>query len=161
MGEAAREPDELDDLYREIILDHYRCPHNKMAPGATDLTCSDRNPICGDELTLGIEMQGPCIRRVCFEGRGCSISMASASMMTDVVKDKNVEEAKDWIRTVKDLMKGVGRKSDDELGDIEALKGVAKFPVRVKCALLCWSVLEKALARQDGTRPAHGEEKGR
>ena len=137
----------VDDLYREIILDHYRSPRNKRrgVEGAT-LVKHD-NPLCGDELHLAVDIKGGSLADVAFDGKGCSISQASASMMTEAVQGKSVEDALDLTETIRQMMHG--ESPDEDLGDLMALEGVAKFPVRVKCALLAWMALKDALT-QDG-----------
>jgi nitrogen fixation NifU-like protein len=133
----------LEDLYREVIMDHYRAPrHRGRVEGAT-ADVEMLNPTCGDEVRVSLRVEDGRIADVRFDGRGCSISMASASMMTEAVLGKTVEEAKALIAAFRDLMKGEA--PSPELGDLVALQGVAKFPVRIKCATLPWTTLEKGL----------------
>lgn len=133
----------LDELYREVILDHYRSPRNKGHLAGADLDVEMLNPLCGDEVRITARLEGDVIREVRFLGKGCSISMASASMMTEAVQGKTVEEAKELIRAFKAMMRGEA--GPDGLGDLAALQGVAKFPVRIKCATLAWNTLQKGL----------------
>ncbi|MPZ98146.1 MAG: SUF system NifU family Fe-S cluster assembly protein [Dehalococcoidia bacterium] len=135
----------LDDLYKDIILDHYRNPRNRGSLGAAR-TCfaEGANPLCGDQITIEVTLDGDRIEQVQFDGQGCSISQASASMMTDYVKGKTVEEARGAAGAFQRMMTS-GEPPEEDLGDIEALSGVAKFPVRVKCASLSWKTLEQAL----------------
>ncbi len=136
----------LDDLYREIILDHFRKPRHRSALDAADLTAEGYNPLCGDEVILQLKLdKDGGIGDVAFGGRGCSISQASASILTEGVKGKSLAEARDLIRGFRAMMIEGAPPPEDETGDIEALQGVAQFPVRVKCAMLSWNVLEQAL----------------
>jgi nitrogen fixation NifU-like protein len=147
----------LDDLYREIILDHYRTPRNRgelESPPAIE--SRGHNPLCGDEITLYLLVDGEgdeaVVSDVKIGGQGCSISQSSASMMTQAVIGKSVGEARAMIRRFRSMMGVEGiepQPGDDEidLGDLEALQGVVKFPVRIKCAVLGWSTLADALDR--------------
>ncbi len=134
----------LDDLYRELILDHYSRPRNKGTLEGADITVEGTNPLCGDELSIFVRLAEGKITDVRFVGRGCSISQASASMMTEQVLGKTLEEAKGLVQRFKAMMHGV-EVSEDELGDLMALQGVRKFPVRVKCATLSWVALEQGV----------------
>lgn len=137
---------EIAALYQELILDHYRKPRNKGKLENADATIEMRNPLCGDEVDLQVIYNGDSIGDVKFSGRGCSISQASASMMTQIVKGKSREEI-DAIRAkFRDLIMGdMAAAEDKSLGSLRALSGVSKFPARVKCALLAWNALETAL----------------
>lgn len=135
----------LDILYKEIILEHYRSPHNKGRLNSCDISVYDNNPLCGDEVTVSAVVKGGIIEDIKIDPKGCSISVASSSMLTDTVKGKTVEEARRWIGIVRDLMHSKQTVTDEELGDLESLKGVAIFPVRVKCVLLSWLTLLKGL----------------
>jgi len=135
----------LDDLYRETILDHYGHPRNKGALEPADVTREGVNPLCGDEIRVAVRVRDGIVEDVRFDGKGCSISQASASMMTEMVKGKRVEEVAGLIDAFKRMMHG-GEMPPEGLGDLEALQGVRKFPVRVKCATLVWVTLEMALA---------------
>ena len=136
---------EIEDLYQEIILDHYRNPRNVCEGGDNGHICvKHENPLCGDELSLQVEMgENDRIADICYKARGCSISTSSASMMTEAVKGLNKEQAMELIEAVRKMMHG--EQVGDGLGDIEALQGVARFPVRIKCALLAWMALKDAL----------------
>ena len=141
---------ELSGLYQEMILDHYRRPRNKGTLDNADASVELKNPLCGDEIALQVAFEGESISDVKFSGRGCSISQASASMMTQLVKGKRVAEI-DSIRTqFRDLMLGVSQGDEQRLGSLRSLSGVARFPARVKCALLAWNALESALAERAG-----------
>jgi nitrogen fixation NifU-like protein len=144
-----RQEPELDELYKEIILDHYRRPRNKGELSGADVTVEGVNPLCGDEIQLQIAFDGDRIGGIGFGGRGCSISQSSASLMTEAIKDQPAAAA-ERRKGEFEAMLVDGAEPAAELGDLEALQGVAKFHVRVKCALLPWKVLGEALAARDG-----------
>ncbi|OFX35136.1 MAG: SUF system NifU family Fe-S cluster assembly protein [Armatimonadetes bacterium RBG_16_67_12] len=133
----------LDDLYREVILDHYAHPRNRGRLDPADVAMEGANPLCGDDLAIFVRLREGRVEDVKFEGRGCSISQASASMMTDVIKGKTLDEVRALIGAFKEMMHG--REPAVELGDLVALAGVRKFPVRIKCATLSWIALEQGL----------------
>lgn len=133
----------LDELYREVILDHYSHPRNKGTLDPADVVREGANPLCGDEIRLSLLVRDGIVRDVRFDGKGCSISQASASMMTERIKGQPIAEARRLIAAFKGMMHGEAPAPDD-LGDLEALQGVRKFPVRVKCATLGWVTLEEA-----------------
>lgn len=133
----------LDDLYREVILDHYAHPRNRGRLDPADVAMEGANPLCGDELSISIRLREGRVEDVKFEGHGCSISQASASMMTDLIKGKTLDEVRALIGAFKDMMHG--REPAVELGDLVALQGVRKFPVRIKCATLSWIAMEQGL----------------
>jgi nitrogen fixation NifU-like protein len=140
---------EIGALYQEMILDHYRRPRNKGALEKADATVEMKNPLCGDEITLQVAFEGDCVCDLRFSGRGCSISQASASMMTQLVKGKATHEIVAIRKQFRDLMLGNPPAAGDaQLGSLLALSGVARFPARVKCALLAWSALESALTER-------------
>jgi nitrogen fixation NifU-like protein len=140
----------LEDLYREIILDHYRSPRNRgELPVPPARHAEGHNPLCGDEITIYLAVDDDVVNDVKVAGQGCSISQSSASMMSAAVKGKTVPEVRALVRKFKGMMSiDTG---DDEpaidvpLGDLEALQGVVKFPVRIKCATLAWNTLLEAL----------------
>ena len=159
----------LEDLYREIILDHYRNPRNR---GELDAPPAVRvegfNPLCGDEIVLYVDIEGDTVRDIRIGGQGCSISQSSASMMSSAVKGKTLDEVRALSRAFKGMMSiheqsldggpegdgadgdgaggdGAGGDSEVKLGDLEALRGVVKFPVRIKCATLSWNTLLQGL----------------
>ena len=136
---------ELSALYQEMILDHYRRPRNKGVLENADASVEMKNPLCGDEIELQVAFAGDGVTDLRFSGRGCSISQASASMMTQLVKGKNRAEIDSIRNRFRDLMLGTASADDKELGSLRALSGVARFPARVKCALLAWNALESAL----------------
>ena len=144
-------PDALSSLYQEVILDHYRSPRNKgEMEGAThDVTMN--NPLCGDVVELQLEVSGGRIEGARFQGRGCSISQAAASMLTGELEGKSVAEALELADKFTRLMHGETELSKDEsLGDLRALAGVSKFPVRIKCALLGFNCVEELLGADGG-----------
>jgi len=134
----------LDELYREIILDHYKQPRNRGELDPHSARVEGNNPLCGDEIQLDVRLNDGQLEDLAFQGRGCSISQASASMMTEAVKAKPLDDVHQLIDIFKDMMRGQPVDTE-ELGDLEALEGVQKFPVRIKCALLAWTTLEEAL----------------
>ncbi len=134
----------LDDLYREVILDHYSHPRNKGTMDDPDIKVEGANPLCGDELSIFVRLVDRTISEVKFLGRGCSISQASASMLTEQIRGKTLDEAKRLVGRFKAMMHGEPA-SEDELGDLMALQGVRKFPVRIKCATLSWVALEQGV----------------
>ena len=134
-------------LYQEMILDHYRRPRNKGTLENADASAEMKNPLCGDEIALQVAFNGDGVSDLRFSGRGCAISQASASMMTQLVKGKSAEEIGALRNRFRDLMLGdQSAVGDEKLGSLRALSGVARFPARVKCALLAWNALESALA---------------
>jgi nitrogen fixation NifU-like protein len=137
--------DPLDELYRETIVDHARHPRNAGTLASPDAEGEGKNPICGDEVAIQLTLDDNRIGAIRFRGRGCSISQASASMLTEAVSGQSLLKVDALIEDVEKFLCGQPV-SQDELGDIEALQGVARFPVRVKCALLAWKVLRQALA---------------
>jgi len=143
----------LDDLYREIILDHYRSPRNRGELPDPAIKAEGFNPLCGDEITVYLDVEDGVVKDIKISGQGCSISQASSSLMSAAVKGKTIDEAREKILTFKRLM-GLEEAVDDEpvnlrtLGEIAALAGVVKFPVRIKCATLAWNTLTEALTEQ-------------
>jgi nitrogen fixation NifU-like protein len=145
----ARQSAEIAALYQEIILDHYRRPRNKGTLENADASVEMKNPLCGDEITLDVAFAPDGVSELKFSGRGCSISQASASMMTQLVKGKSTEEIDALRKQFRALILGDQNATTDEsLGSLRALSGVARFPARVKCALLAWNALENALAEK-------------
>jgi nitrogen fixation NifU-like protein len=157
----------LEDLYREIILDHYRNPRNRgELPAPPAHTETGFNPLCGDEITLYVQFDGDRLEDIKLTGQGCSISQSSASMMSTAVKGRSLAETRATIRRFKAMMSiheqrldGGDSSDEDEagegepevsLGDLEALQGVVKFPVRIKCATLSWNTLAQALEHAGG-----------
>jgi len=142
-------PEGLEDLYQEIILDHYKKPRNKITLEEPHLHAEGFNPFCGDQVILGLGLDDSGhIDAVGFEGQGCSISQASASMLTTHLKGKSLDEAEAMVKTFKGVMRGeeLTEEQEVELGDLTSLQGVRQFPVRIKCALLGWTTLQDAIA---------------
>ncbi len=142
----------LDEIYRDVVLDHYRSPRGRAPLDAPDTRAEGTNPLCGDEVTLELKFAGDRIAEVAVKGRGCSISVASGSMLADMLPGKTRAEATQILSAFRSLMHGQKPADGLDLGDLEALEGVKKFPVRVKCALLAWTTLEEALAGR-GSKP--------
>lgn len=137
-------PVRLNELYRQVIMEHYRSPRNKGDLPNPTVSIDLNNPTCGDEITLMLEVEDGTIKQARFSGQGCSISQASASMMTQAVQGKTVDEAEEMVERFKQMMHG-DEEAGKPLGDALALHGVSKFPVRIKCALLSWEALERSL----------------
>ncbi len=150
----------LEDLYREIILDHYRSPRNRgELPSPPAARVEGFNPLCGDEIIVFLEVEDGTVADLKVSGQGCSISQSSASMMSAAVKGKTVDEARALIRAFKGMMLIHEQRLDADgepqeapppeaevtLGDLEALQGVVRFPVRIKCATLSWNTLQQGL----------------
>ena len=142
----------LEDLYREIILDHYRSPRNRgeLPPPASHAV--GHNPLCGDEIEVYLDVRDGVVQDIKVGGQGCSISQSSASMMSQAVKGKSVDEVRALVHKFKSMMsieelEDGDAAADVKLGDLEALQGVVKFPVRIKCAVLSWNTLTEALAQ--------------
>ena len=136
----------LNALYQELILDHYRRPRNQGSLAGATHSVSLTNPLCGDEVDLQLDVAGGVIRDARFIGRGCSISQAAASMMTQLVKQKSVPDALALAERMGAMMRGdEAAARDPALGELRSLAGVAKFPVRIKCALLPWNALTDAV----------------
>ena len=150
----------LEDLYREIILDHYRTPRNRgeLPPPAAHAV--GHNPLCGDEIDVYLQIEDDVVTDVKVGGQGCSISQSSASMMSQAVKGKTVDEVRALTHRFKGLMSIEDAEDVDEsvkLGDLEALQGVVKFPVRIKCATLGWNTLTQALAEAEAGASADAD----
>ena len=154
----------LEDLYREIILDHYRSPRNRGELPAPPAHMSEGfNPLCGDEIVVYLDVRDGVVDDIKIGGQGCSISQSSASMMSAAVKGKTVDEVRALTRAFKGMMsihehtldgedgELVAEEPDVKLGDLEALRGVVKFPVRIKCATLAWNTLVQGLEEAEAT----------
>ncbi|AMA62573.1 SUF system NifU family Fe-S cluster assembly protein [Kurthia gibsonii] len=135
----------LDQLYRSVIMDHYKKPRNKGTIEGSNVSIDMNNPTCGDRIHLTLQVEDGIVADAKFEGEGCSISMSSASMMTQMVKGKTTEEAVELAHVFSDMMLGKEHDEDLDLGDVEALSGVAQFPARIKCATLAWKAMEKGI----------------
>lgn len=147
-----------DDLYREIILDHYRNPRRKRSVEPADMTVEASNPLCGDEVTLTLKVRDGAVEDVGFVGRGCSISQASASMMCEEVAGRSREAAAALGHRFKEML--MAGATPEDLGDLEALQGVRQYPVRIKCAVLPWNALLRGLegTLQDDDEETHVHE---
>jgi SUF system NifU family Fe-S assembly protein len=138
--------DSLDQMYREVILDHYRSPRGHKPLDRSDVTSEGQNPSCGDEIEMKLKLNGHDeIEDVYCDCKGCAISVASASMMAELLKGRKLEDVEKIAQTVRRLLKGEDIEVPEDLGDVDALKGVRKFPVRIKCALLAWVTLLEGL----------------
>lgn len=146
---SAMSSNNLDNLYRRVIMDHYKNPRNRGILEDGSHTINMNNPTCGDRIQLTFKVEDGVVIDARFEGEGCSISMSSASMMTQAIKGKKVEEAIKLSKIFSDIMQGKEYDDDLDLGDIEALQGVAKFPARIKCATLAWKAMEKGLGEEE------------
>jgi nitrogen fixation protein NifU and related proteins len=140
---------ELNDLYRDVILDHNRRPRNFGSLDSADASVEGFNPMCGDHLTLRLKLRDDTISDIRFEGQGCAISTASASLMTEAVKGKSREEALELFDRVHQLLTDDAAPPAEGLGKLAALSGVREYPARVKCASLCWHTLASALKAAD------------
>ena len=146
----------LNDLYREVILDHFKNPRNHTPLSKFDVEQEGYNPLCGDHIKLQLEFQNGRVAKIGFIGKGCSISQASASILTEEIQGKTISEMEKEIQFFKSMMQGEVNCEEQDIGDLEALSGVRKFPVRIKCALLSWTTLEEALNfYQEKTKGTH------
>lgn len=135
----------LNQLYRSVIMDHYKNPRNKGIIEDGDYNIDMNNPTCGDRIHLSLNVQDNVIKEAKFDGEGCSISMSSASMMTDVIKGMTIEEALEVSEVFSKMMLGEDYEITEDMGGIEALNGVNQFPARIKCATLTWKALERGV----------------
>lgn len=145
----------LDDMYREIILDHYRSPRGKKPVDHADITSNGHNPSCGDEISMEVEMDHGVLKDVHVNCHGCAISVASGSMLAEVVKGRSFEDVKRIAESVRKMLRGEEVELPEDIGDIDALQGVRQFPVRVKCALLAWVTLVEGLKQYEA---GHGNQ---
>ncbi|MEJ2858957.1 MULTISPECIES: Fe-S cluster assembly sulfur transfer protein SufU [unclassified Saccharothrix] len=145
---------QLQQMYQEIILDHYKNPHGRGLREPFDAESHQINPTCGDEVTLRVKLDGETVADVSYDGQGCSISQASTSVLTDLVVGKPIGEAFEKMDAFVELMQGRGQVEPDEdvLEDGIAFAGVAKYPARVKCALLGWMAFKDAVSRSEGAK---------
>jgi nitrogen fixation NifU-like protein len=142
---------DLKDLYRDVILDHNRQPRNFGHLDAPDGRAEGHNPLCGDQLSVFVRMAGERVEDIRFEGKGCAISTASASLMTEAVKGKDRAAIRELFERVHALLTRADAPADITLGKLAALSGVREFPARVKCASLCWHTLNAALEHGNAT----------
>lgn len=140
----------LDTLYKAVILDHSKTPRHKGQLDQVDAVMELRNPTCGDEIQVQIKLddQGEKVEDVAFDGQGCTISMASASMMTQAIIGQDLDTVKNLYQTFSEMVQGNQPSDKEQLGDAMMLEGVTKFPTRVRCATLSWKALNKALENQ-------------
>jgi nitrogen fixation NifU-like protein len=145
---------QLDNLYQEVILDHYKYPQNKKLVAGSDAQVHHVNPSCGDEITLAVKLDGELVSSVSWEGVGCSISQASTSIMSDLLIGKSLAEAEVIAASFLSLMQSKGSESGDEnlLEDAVALAGVSQYPARIKCALLGWMAFKDATVQAQSTK---------
>ncbi|KAF1305005.1 Fe-S cluster assembly sulfur transfer protein SufU [Enterococcus sp. JM9B] len=145
----------LDNLYRQVILDHSSHPHHHGSLAKADQAVEMNNPTCGDVIHLELAVEDGIITGIAFDGSGCSISTASASMMTDAVLGKSVTEAEELITAFSELVQGNETPKEEELGEAAVLSGVAKFPARIKCATLAWKALGQAVESNGVAETGH------
>ena len=136
---------ELNDLYQEVILDHSRHPHNYHAMADASRKAEGYNPLCGDQVTVYLKLNGDKIEDISFEGKGCAISKSSASVMTDIVKGKSKNEAATIFEKFRQMVTGDAKTETDPMDKLAVFSGVSAFPTRVKCAVLGWHTLRSAL----------------
>ncbi len=145
-----RQPEpEVDDLYRDLILDHYKHPRHRERLADAGVVAEGYNPVCGDEVEIQLDFDGETLANIGVVGRGCSISQASGSMMSDLVLGKPIAEVRRLSEEFKQMMTNPEGEPPEDLGDLEALQGVGKFAVRVKCATLAWHTLEDGLRQHE------------
>jgi nitrogen fixation protein NifU and related proteins len=135
----------LDDLYREVVMDHHRHPRGRSPLASVDARAHGFNPVCGDEVLLNLSLDGDRISGVQIEGHGCAICTASGSIMAELVPGRSLAAAETTAEAFRSVMHGAKAPADIDIGDLEALEGVQRFPVRVKCAMLPWVTLLDAL----------------
>jgi nitrogen fixation NifU-like protein len=143
----------LEELYQEIILDHYRRPRNKGKAQPADFAAREYNPLCGDEIEVSGRLADGKIAEIKFDGHGCSISQASASIMTQKLLGKTLNEAETLIDSFQKMMRGEIPFGGKEMGELKALEGVLKFPVRVKCATIAWHTAQQAIQQLHPKNP--------
>lgn len=140
----------LNQLYRSVIMDHYKSPRNKGTLDNGSMTVDMNNPTCGDRIHLTFDIEDGFIKDAKFDGEGCSISMSSASMMTEAVKGNSLADAMKMSQEFSKMMLGEDYEISEDIGDVEALQGVSQFPARIKCATLAWKALEKGTVEKEG-----------
>ena len=148
---------ELRDLYQELILDHGRNPRNSGRIDAADHCADGRNPLCGDQIRVYVRRDGDCLEELRFEGSGCAISIASASLMSQAVRGRSIDETRRLFEAFQRLVTGKTdvEEASEDLGKLRVFEGIREFPVRVKCATLAWHTLQSALS--DGDQPVTTE----
>ena len=139
----------LDELYQEIILEHYKNPRNQGLLNDADIKVEGKNPLCGDEVEIALKISGEHVENATFEGSGCAISQASASLMTEKIKGKDIVDVRRLISDFRNMVKGEDTQvNEEDLEELLALQGVSEFPSRIKCALLAWNTLLQGLDEQ-------------
>jgi nitrogen fixation NifU-like protein len=138
----------LEELYQEIILDHYRRPRNKGKVDPADFQAKEYNPLCGDDIEITARLKDGKIADIRFDGKACTICTASASIMTQKLRDKTLQEASELAKSFQTMMRGDVPFGGREMGDLKALEGVLKFPVRVKCATLPWHAVQNGIEQK-------------
>jgi nitrogen fixation NifU-like protein len=144
----------LDEMYREIILDHYRSPRGRKPVNKADIKSDGHNPACGDEIQMTVEVDHDHVKNIHVDCKGCAISVASGSMLAEFIKGRSIDEVKKFAQVVRQMLKGELDEIPEELGDIDSLKGVKQFPVRIKCALLAWMTLLEGVKNYES---GHGD----
>lgn len=139
----------LDTLYRQVIMDHYKNPRNRGSLEDGNISIDMNNPTCGDRIQIQMKVEDGKVVQAKFDGEGCSISLSSASMMTQAIKGQDIETALKLSKIFSDMMQSKEYDDTIDLGDIEALQGVSKFPARIKCATLPWKAMEKGIHNQN------------
>jgi nitrogen fixation NifU-like protein len=152
---------QLDDMYRDVILDHYKAPRGAQPLPMADITSDGSNPSCGDELTLQVKMDNGVVKDIHIACRGCAISVASGSMLAEIVKGRPLAEVKVIAELVRKMLKGEGDvEIPEEFEDLDALQGVKKFPVRIKCALLAWVTFIEGIRNYENDSADSGSTSG-
>ena len=144
---------EFDELYQEIILDHYRHPRHAGTVSDEDLLVEEENPTCGDQIRLTATVENGVVADVLYEAHGCAISMASSSMMSEELIGKPVEDVRRRIQDFVSLMRGEKDAAEEDLGELAALEGVKNYPLRIKCATMCWHAVDQALDKLQERAP--------
>lgn len=139
----------LDDLYRDILMEHYRFPRGRKKLDHFHIHNEGQNPTCGDEIEISVELEGEKVKDIYVSCMGCAISVASGSMLAEIIRGKSLDEVKKIADIIKSMLKGEEISKEVNLGDLEALRGVRKFPVRIKCALLSWTTLVDAIMAKE------------
>ncbi len=145
--------DHLDDLYRDILMEHYRFPRGRKKLEHVHIHNEGQNPVCGDEIEISVELDGEKVKDIYVSCMGCAISVASGSMLAEIIRGKSLDDVKKIADTIKSMLTSGTTPDGVELGDLESLRGVRQFPVRIKCALLSWTTLIDAIrAKQAGQK---------
>lgn len=141
--------DQLNQMYREIILDHYRSPRGRKPVDKADIQSNGHNPACGDVISMQVEVENGEVKNIHVDCQGCAISVASGSMLAELVKGRSLEDLKQMSEVIRKMLKGEIEEVPEDYGDIDSLKGVRQFPVRIKCALLAWITLLEGLKKYE------------